>query len=325
MTHHNFWNQLQKPIFVLAPMANVTDAAFRRMFAECGKPDVFVTEFVSVEGLLSKGRENLLVDFWYTKTEHPIIAQVFGAIPEHFSEIVALIRECGFDGIDINMGCPDRDVEKQGAGAGLIKNPELSKKILRAARKSAKEMPISVKTRIGYNKNEIKTWIPLLLEEGIAALAVHLRTRKEMSAAPAHWEVASDIVRLRDQYAPGTLIIGNGDVSSLDEAHARVAETGIDGVMIGRGAFGNPWFFSGRIPDLRERLLRCIAHTQTFETLYKSNTEERLKNFDVMKKHFKAYVAGFDGAKELRMRLMEAGDAMEVKKIVEEYIKKYLP
>jgi len=166
---------------------------------------------------------------------------------------------------------------------------------------------------------------PLLLEEGIAALAVHLRTRKEMSAAPAHWEVASDIVRLRDQYAPGTLIIGNGDVSSLDEAHARVAETGIDGVMIGRGAFGNPWFFSGRIPDLRERLLRCIAHTQTFETLYKSNTEERLKNFDVMKKHFKAYVAGFDGAKELRMRLMEAGDAMEVKKIVEEYIKKYLP
>ena len=319
-----FWQQLKKPIIAMAPMANVTDAAFRRMVAECGKPDVFWTEFVSVEGLLSKGKEHLLADFWFGENEHPIVAQIFGAKPEQFEEVGAMIRELGFDGVDINMGCPDRDVEKQGAGAGMIKTPDLAQRVIEALKKGAKELPVSVKTRIGYNKNEIAEWIPALLETNLAALAVHLRTRKEMSDVPAHWELAADIVALRDRYAPDMLLLGNGDVATLEEAHARTKESGMDGVMIGRGMFGNPWFFSGRTPDLTERLTRLIQHTECFETMYHSNVsrvEGRLKNFDVMKRHFKAYINDFDHAKELRVHLMETENAAEVRKIIEIFLR----
>ena len=306
----------------LAPMANVTDAAFRRMFAECGKPDVFWTEFVSVAGLLSKGREKLLVDFWYGEGEHPIVAQIFGSKPEQFEEVGAMIRELGFDGIDINMGCPDRDVEKQGGGAALIKTPDLAKKIIRALKKGAGDLPISIKTRIGYGRNETAEWVPALLEENIAALAVHLRTRHEMSDVPAHWELAHDIVVLRDRYAPETLVLGNGDVGTLEEARQRIETSGMDGVMVGRSAFGNPWFFSGRTPDLRERLMRMVEHTECFEKMFRSDAKkDRLKNFDIMRRHFKAYVTGFDGAKELRMRLMETSSAAEVRKITEDFLK----
>ena len=316
-----FWGQLKKPIMGLAPMANVTDAAFRRMFAECGKPDVFWTEFVSVEGLLSRGKGKLLTDFWYSKGEHPIVAQIFGSKPEQFEKVAVLIRELGFDGIDINMGCPDKDVEKQGGGAALMKTPELAREIIRAAKRGAGDLPVSIKTRIGYNTNELDTWIPALLEEGLAELTVHLRTRKEMSDVPAHWELARDVVALRDRYSPETLLMGNGDVSSLEQAHARVKDSGMDGVMVGRGAFGNPWFFSGHVPDLRERLLRMVMHTELYEVLYHSDAKiGRLKSFDVMKKHFKAYIAGFDHAKELRLRLMEATNAGDVRKVTEEFL-----
>ena len=316
----NFWNKLKRPIFVNAPMANVTDAAFRRMFAKHGHPDVFWTEFVSVEGLLSKGKERILLDLWYEKGEHPIVAQVFGSKPEQFEEAAAIIKELGFDGIDINMGCPDRAVEKQGAGAALIKNPGLAKQIIRATKRGAGSMPISVKTRIGYAKNEIKRWIPELLDEDLAALTVHLRTRNEMSDVDAHWELAPAIVALRDEYAPHTLLIGNGDIASLDDARAKIATSGMDGAMIGRGIFGDPWFFSGNTPSIKEKLDAMAIHAKLFEKLYHSNDpEKRLKNFDVMKKHFKAYSSGFDGAKELRIRLMESDNADEVKKIVKEF------
>ena len=309
----NFWKNLKKPIMALAPMANVTDAAFRQMFAECGAPDIYWTEFVSVEGLLSPGKDALLPDFWYGEGERPIVAQIFGAKPEQFEEVGALVRELGFDGVDVNMGCPDKGVEKQGAGAALIKNPEQAKKIIRALKIGANPLPVSIKTRIGYTKNEIQTWIPALLEEGLTALTVHLRTRKEMSDVPAHWELAPDIVKLRDRYAPETLLLGNGDVSSLKEAGQRVKESGMDGAMIGRGIFGNPWFFSGRTPDLRERLERMVRHTETFEKMFAD-----IKRFEVMKKHFKAYANGFDGARELRAKLMETENAAEVRRITEE-------
>ncbi len=318
----NLWDNLKKPIFAMAPMANVTDAAFRRMFAECGKPDVFWTEFVSVEALLSKGKERVLVDLWHGEAEHPIVAQIFGAKPEQFEKAAAIIRELGFDGIDINMGCPDRDVEKQGAGAALIKNPILAKQIIQATKRGAGGLPVSIKTRIGYTKNEISEWLPALLEEDIATLTVHLRTRNEMSDVAAHWKLAPEIAALRDRYAPDTIILGNGDVESLDDARKKASDGGIDGAMIGRGMFGNPWFFSKKIPSVREKLDRMVLHAKLFEKLYHSNdTEERLKNFDIMKKHFKAYVTGFDGAKELRIRLMETKDASDVRKIVEEFEK----
>lgn len=313
---------------VIAPMANVTDAAFRQMFVEYGKPDVFWTEFVSVEGLLSKGREKLLPDFWFGQGEHPIVAQIFGSKPEQFEAVGALIQELGFDGIDINMGCPDRDVEKQAAGAALIKNPALAKEIIRAAQRGAGPLPVSVKTRIGYTRDELDTWIPALLEEDIAALTVHLRTRNEMSNVAAHWELAPKIVELRDRYAPDTLVLGNGDVATLADAHARVAESNMDGVMVGRGIFGNPWFFTGRTPDIKERLDAVIRHTELFEEKFRSGAssatgekgganKKGIKGFEVMKKHYKAYITGFDGAKELRAKLMEADNAAQVKQIIE--------
>ena len=317
-----FWAKLKKPVMAIAPMANVTDAAFRRMFAEVKKPDVFWTEFVSVEGLLSEGRKKLLVDLEYEKDEHPIVAQLFGGKPEQFEKIGPLIKKLGFDGIDINMGCPDKGVERSGGGAALIKNPVLAKEIIRAAKRGAGGLPISVKTRIGYRKNEIETWVPALLEENIAALTVHFRTRNEMSKVPAHWDLAPLIVEMRNHIAPQTLLLGNGDIASLDEAKKRAKETGLDGIMVGRGVFGNPWFFSGHTPSVKEELERLVRHTELFEKIYRSNMKKRIKNFDVMKKHFKAYVSGFDGAHELRVELMEARDASGVRRIINEYLKR---
>ena len=330
----------------MAPMANVTDAAFRRLFAEIGKPDVFWTEFVSVEGLLSKGREQLLVDFWKSEAERPIVAQIFGSKPEQFEEVAKMVRELGFDGVDINMGCPDNGVEKSGAGASLIKKPELAKEIIRATKRGAgwsdtpgadnsNTLPVSVKTRIGYaSSDELEGWASALLKEDLAALTVHLRTRKEMSDVAAHWELAPRIVALRDQLAPQTIILGNGDVATLEEAHAHVKRSGMDGVMVGRGMFGNPWFFNealgGNASNTREKLTRMIEHTELFQQLFKSDlprpargiaAERPLKNFDIMKKHFKAYCSGFDGAKELRIALMAANNAEEVRKITEEFLK----
>ncbi len=327
-----FWEKLKRPIIAIAPMANVTDAAFRKMFIECatpklatgssrqGRPDVFWTEFVSVEALLSRGKDAVLPDLWFDEDEHPIVAQIFGAKPEQFEAVGAMLREMGFDGVDINMGCPDTGVEKQGAGAALMKNPARAKEIIRALARGS-ELPVSVKTRIGYTKNEIDTWLPALLEENLAALTVHLRTRKEMSDVPAHWELAPDIVKLRDRYAPQTIILGNGDVNSLSDAHARIHESGMDGVMIGRGIFGNPWLFSGHTPNLRERLERMVRHTEVFEHMYLTNTAAHIKNFAIMKKHFKAYVTGFDGARELRAKLMETESTAGVRKIIEGFLK----
>jgi nifR3 family TIM-barrel protein len=318
-----FWKNLKRPVLAMAPMANVTDAAFRHLFTERGSPDVFWTEFVSVEGLLSKGKEKLLTDLWFSEEEHPIVAQVFGSKPEQFEEVAGMLVELGFDGIDINMGCPDAGIEKSGAGAALMKKPALAKEIIRATKRGAGSLPVSVKTRIGYSKNEIETWIPALLEEEPAALIVHLRTRNEMSDVPAHWELAAGIRELRNSISPETLILGNGDVETLEIANARIKESGIDGAMVGRGMFGNPFFFSGKTPGLREKLVCMVLHAELFEKLYKSNRSKKdgkLKNFDIMKKHFKAYCAGFDGAKELRMKLMETESAAEARKLTEEFL-----
>jgi tRNA-dihydrouridine synthase len=329
----NFWLTLPRPIMAMAPMANVTDAAFRRMFASPsqvlpgkiweGKPDVFWTEFVSVEGLLSRGKEHLLTDLWFMEAEHPIVAQIFGGKPEQFELVAAMIKKLGFDGIDINMGCPDRGVEKSGGGAALIKDPEHAKKIIRATMRGAGGLPVSVKTRIGYSKNQLADWIPTLLEENLAALTVHLRTRNEMSDVPAPWELAPAINELRKRYAPETILLGNGDVATLTDAREKCKTSGFDGIMFGRAMFGNPWFFSGRVPELSERLAAIIEHTELFEKLYlsdRSKQDGKMKNFDVMKKHYKAYATGFDGAKELRILLMKAETAAEVKKIVEKFM-----
>lgn len=296
-------------------MAHVTDAAFRRLIATYGKPDVMVTEFVSCDGLCSRGREKLLVDLRYTEAERPIVAQVFGARPELFYQAALLIRELGFDGIDINMGCPDRNVEKQGAGAALMKNPGLASRIIRETARGAGKLPVSVKTRIGYHTDSVHEWIPALLNEGLAALTIHARTRNEMSDVPARWDAISRAVEIRDKSGSQTLILGNGDVRTVAEAEARARKTGADGIMIGRGVFGNPWLFNrDKNPAnilVEERMRVMLEHARLFEKILGAE-----KNFSIMKKHFKAYVSGFEGAKELREKLMEAECADEVEKIL---------
>jgi nifR3 family TIM-barrel protein len=317
-----FWDTLEKPFFVLAPLANVTDAAFRRVIAKYSKPAgpaVFWTEFVSADGLIKatpEGKAKLMRDLIFTEAERPIVAQLFTGNPETMEAAAKLCRELGFDGVDINMGCPDRTIEKQGAGAKLITTPERAVEIIRAAKRGAGPRPVSVKTRLGYNKDVLEEWLPVLLKEEPAALTLHARTRKEMSKVPAHWERVKRAVEIRNETGSSTLILGNGDVKNPAEALVRVKETGADGVMIGRGIFGTPWLFNS-VADisLEERLRVAVEHTRAFEELLGD-----IKSFAIMKKHFKAYVEGFDGAKELRMKMMEAASAAEVEKIVHEFL-----
>ena len=315
-------------ISVVAPMADVTDIAFRTMIAKYSKPygpDVMWTEFVSANGLCSPGREILKRDLEYTEIERPIVAQLFTADPDKMREAAKLCRELGFDGIDLNMGCPDKSIEKQGSGSGHIKDWRVAQKVIRAAQEGAGDIPVSVKTRIGYNKVELREWLPKILECNIPVLTVHLRTRKEMSKVDAHWEMMPEIVKLvRDMTGElkdgGTIILGNGDIKSVKEGKEKAKESGANGAMIGRGIFGTPWFFNEEAfekgKSIEERLTVLIEHTKLFE--------EKLcdiKNFAIMKKHYKAYVHDFDGAKELRTILMECVNAKEVEEKVKEFLK----
>ncbi len=314
----NFWKSLKKPIMVLAPMANVTDMAFRRIIAKYGKPDVTWTEFVSADGLAlapEEGRKKLLKDLEYVDAERPIVAQFFSSSPENMMKAAELARELGFDGIDINMGCPDRSVEKQGAGAAHIKNSKLAREVIRAAKEGAGDLPVSVKTRIGYNKNELETWLPELLAEKPAVVTIHARTRKEMSKVPARWEHVRRAVEIRDALGVDTLIFGNGDLKDVEDARKKCEETGADGAMLGRAIFGNPWLFAEKVPTLEEKLKVCVEHTKLFEELLGG-----MKSFALMKKHYKAYVHGFDGAVDLRAKLMEASNAQEVSDIVDGFL-----
>ncbi|MEK7504752.1 MAG: tRNA-dihydrouridine synthase family protein, partial [Patescibacteria group bacterium] len=253
-----FWEKIKKPIMVLAPMADVTDAAFRRIIAKYSRPagpDVFWTEFVSADGLMSVGRDKLLVDLQFSETERPIVAQLFGANPEKMEGAAKLVAELGFDGLDLNFGCPDRSIEKQGAGAAIIKNPRLAREIIRAAKRGVisganygtPPIPVSVKTRLGYNKDELDPpaggWLPELLAEEPAVITIHARTRKEMSKVPARWHRIGDAVKIRDSLASSTLIFGNGDLRDLADAREKILETNADGAMLGRAIFGNPWLF----------------------------------------------------------------------------------
>ncbi len=334
----SFWHTLPKPLMVLAPLANVTDASFRRVIAKYsrhtradgskGGPDVFWTEFVSADGLIRatpEGKKILMADLIYAEEERPIVAQLFSANPKHMEESARLCVSLGFDGIDINMGCPDRTIERQGCGASMIKNPVLAQEIIRATKRGAGTLPVSVKTRIGYNKNEMETWIPALLAEHPDVLTLHARTRKEMSKVPARWVHIAEAVQMRNAIQRDlsdqehTLIIGNGDAVSLVDGYTKVKEAGADGVMFGRAIFGNPWFFNpdmnAREIPIQEKLKVLMEHTRLFEELLPH------KNFSLMKKHYKAYVHEFDGAKELRHMLMETKNSDEVAMVVNRFLK----
>lgn len=319
----SFWNDLKAPFFVLAPMADVTDAPFRRMIAKysshtradgtIGGPDVMWTEFVSADGLVratEEGKKKLMADLLYSEEERPIVAQLFTSNEEHMEYAARLCKELGFDGIDINMGCPDRSIEKQGCGSAMIKDPQKAKAIIEAAKKGAGDLPVSVKTRLGYNQDQLEEWLPFLLSCEPAVVTVHARTRKEMSKVPARWERVAKAVAIRDSLGVQTRIIGNGDALSLEDAKAKAEATGADGVMLGRAIFGNPWLFHPQKDlsnvSLEERFDVMLEHTRLFEELLPH------KNFAIMKKHYKAYVNGFDGARELRNELMECTTSEEM-------------
>lgn len=321
----NFWKKFNKhlgkgegkPFFVLAPMADVTDIAFRQMFVKYGKPDVLYTEFVSCDGLCSVGRKILLNDLRFAENERPIVAQFFGAKPENFYQSAKMAAKLGFDGFDINMGCPDKAIVKQGAGAALMKNPKLAREIIRASKEGAGEMPVSVKTRIGFNKIETENWISEIVAEKPAAIIVHGRTKKEMSDVDAHWDEIAKAAKLAKE--AGIVIVGNGDVKSREEGIEKAEKYGVDGIMVGRGAFGNPWFFNSDAEiSIRQRLEAMIEHTKLFEDIMNG-----VKNFNVMRKHYKAYASGFNGAKELRIKLMETENSQQVYNIVEEFLKNH--
>lgn len=317
----NFWKNLEKPIFVMAPMADVTDVAFRQMFAKYGKPDVMWTEFVSADGLVLAPEENkkqLLIDLKYFENERPIVAQIFSGNPKYMKKAAQMVAEMGFDGIDINMGCPVRTINKQMAGAELIKDPKLAKRIIKATmkgvKKSGKNIPVSVKTRLGFHHDTMEDWLKTLLKTKPALITIHARTRKEMSKVPAKWDRVADAVKMRDKMGSETLIFGNGDVRDMNEARERVRETGCDGVMVGRGIFGNPNFFNEKQISKEEKLELLLEHAKLFDKYL-----GEYKNFNIMKKHFKAYVNGFDGAKDLRDKLMKEKDLKGVEKVIEEY------
>ncbi len=312
----NFWKKLPRPFFVLAPMANVTDAAFRCLIAKYGKPDVMYTEFVSANGLVSAGQKKLLIDLKYSIKEQPLVAQLFTAEPNKMYEAAKIVQQLGFAGLDINMGCPDKNVVKQGAGAALINQNKLAQKLIHAAKLGAPKLPISVKTRIGQTKNDLTTWLPTLLKAKPAAIIIHGRTKKEMSKVDAHWDTIKQAVEMAK--GSGVLIIGNGDVKNLADGKLKAKQTGCAGIMIGRAVFGNPWLFNKKIDyqtiKPSKKLKVMLEHTKLFEKLLGQD-----KSFHIMRKHYKAYTSGFDGAKELRIKLMQTESLKEVEKIVKKF------
>ena len=300
----------------MAPMADVTDAAFRLVIARRGKPDLFFTEFVSTDGLCSRGKENLLIHLKYHETERPVIAQIFGEKPDLFRKTAELIQELGFDGIDINMGCPVKTIVKTGSCAALIKTPEKAKEIIRATKEGAGNLPVSVKTRIGYNKIILREWLSHVLEAEPTAITLHLRTAKEMSLVDAHWELMPEAAEIVKQ--TNTLLLGNGDVKSRAHGLELCKSTGIDGVMLGRAIYGNPWLFdperTAESITLQERFDTMIEHAELFDEYFSGK-----KHFLMMRKHLRAYASGFHGAKEMRVAFESVDVLDDVRRVVGEF------
>ncbi|GAC1399345.1 MAG: tRNA-dihydrouridine synthase [Ktedonobacteraceae bacterium] len=315
----NFWNELEKPIFILAPMEDVTDTVLRQVIAQCGKPAVFFTEFTNVEGMFSKGERLVAQRLRYTEEERPLVAQIWGTRPENFFKAAKKLIEMGFDGIDLNMGCPASGVLQKGACSGLINNRPLAKEIIDATKEGAAgHIPVSVKTRLGFRAIDFD-WITFVLEQKPAVLTVHARTVSEMSKVPAHWDKLKTVVDMRNAMNSTTLIIGNGDVTSLDDAKQKVLDTGADGAMIGRGIFENPYLFSGTIalrdktPEEKMQLL--LDHLRLW-----TDTWGETKHFPALRKFFKVYANGFPGAQELRIQLMQTQTPEETEQIVTSFL-----
>jgi tRNA-dihydrouridine synthase len=312
---NSFWKDLPRPFFVLAPMEAVTDVVFRHVVKQAGAPDVYFTEFTNATGWAHAGDKAIGGRLIKTDDERPIVAQLWGSNPSAMEKLSQHCAELGYDGIDINMGCPDSSAIRGGGGAHMIRTPEIAAQMIAAAKLSG--LPVSVKTRLGYSSvDEWKEWLTFLLKQDIVALTIHLRTKKEMSKVPAHFELISDIKQLRDDVAPGTLLIVNGDIEDRIHGQRLINEHGVDGVMIGRGIFHNPYAFEREPKDHgREELLGLLLLQLDLYDEYSALTN---RPFDTLKRFFKIYVRNFEGASDLRDRLMHTKSTDEVRAVLDE-------
>lgn len=344
----NFWTKLSKQILGLSPMDGVTDHPYRFIQKKYGKPTIIYTEFTNVEGVCH-GATTLLRDFIYDESQRPIVAQIYGKTPEYFRQTAVVLCELGFDGIDINMGCPAKSVEHSGSGAALIKTPELAQQIIEATKlgiqdyvggkrskdcddisnaiskeveqlhralpteyQKVRSIPVSVKTRIGYSDVVIEDWISTLLEMEPAAIAVHGRTLKQQYSGNANWNEIKKAAKLCHQTK--TLILGNGDVQSLEDAQRKIKDYDVDGVLIGRATFGNPFIFNNK-PE-KSVFEIALEHSQIFESTYSSKPRY---NFLPMRKHLGWYVRSISNAKIVRADLFKTNNAKEVETVLKKY------
>ena len=307
---------MSRPIFILAPMDDVTDTVFRQVIASIAAPDEFFTEFVNVDGLQSPGRKEVSKKLRFTDNEKPLVAQLWGKNPDNYRKTASELVEMGFDGIDINMGCPVKTVTKNGCCSALISNRDLAKEIIEATKLGANgKLPVSVKTRLGQNEIDY-TWIRFILEQDLDRLTIHARTVKDMSKVPARWEAMSEVVRLRNEISPRTQIILNGDVESIEQGIELADKYGVDGIMIGRGIFHDPFLFSGTDKwanfTKADKIELFKKHINLFDETW--GTTRRVH---VLNKFCKVYIEGFDGAKDLREKLMVADDVGELLNILD--------
>jgi tRNA-dihydrouridine synthase len=302
--------KLPSPFFTLAPLYDVSDTVFRQVIADCAAPDLFFTEFVNVDGLQSPGRSEILKRLQFSAKEQPIIAQIWGKIPENYHKTAKELVDMGFSGIDINMGCPDKAVIKNGCCSALINDRELAAEIIAATKKGAGNLPVSVKTRLGFNNVDL-SWHEFLLKQDIAMLSIHGRTKSQMSKVPADWEMIGKVRELRDKISPTTLIVGNGDVMSRAQGLELASKYKIDGIMIGRGIFNDPYVFSENSQwhsmTIEERISLFKKHIELFHITWGDTRPVQILN-----KFCKIYINNFDGAKELREKLMSTRSIEEL-------------
>lgn len=316
----NIWQKLasKSPFFVLAPMDDVTDTVFRQIVAKYAPADLMMTEFANADGYCSPGRHAIMNRLKYAPAEQPLIVQIWGINPQHYHDMAKDLVEMGFAGVDINMGCPIKDMIKKGACSAMMQNHELASEVIAATKEGVGgKIPVSVKTRIGFNMIETEDWIGFLLKQNLDALTVHGRTKKEMSKVPNHWDEIGKSVQLRNSISPHTVIVGNGDVLSREQGTQLAMEYGLDGVMIGRGIFQNLFVFDLTQSDhtIEEMLKILLEHIELYQKTWGDN-----KSYEPLKKFYKLYINGFTGASKVRADLMTTTDYDEAKRYIQSII-----
>ncbi|HDJ3947715.1 TPA: tRNA-dihydrouridine synthase [Staphylococcus aureus] len=313
----NFWSELPRPFFILAPMEDVTDIVFRHVVSEAARPDVFFTEFTNTESFCHpEGIHSVRGRLTFSEDEQPMVAHIWGDKPEQFRETSIQLAKMGFKGIDLNMGCPVANVAKKGKGSGLILRPDVAAEIIQATK--AGGLPVSVKTRLGYYEiDEWKDWLKHVFEQDIANLSIHLRTRKEMSKVDAHWELIEAIKNLRDEIAPNTLLTINGDIPDRKTGLELAEKYGIDGVMIGRGIFHNPFAFEKEPREHTSKELLDLLRLHL--SLFNKYEKDEIRQFKGLRRFFKIYVRGIRGASELRHQLMNTQSIAEARALLDEF------